>query len=634
MQKLNEIRLKHFKYFHGQYSIEIGRKNMLLYGENGSGKSSIYWALYTFLQSVLKNEDYVKKYFDTSEKGNLVNRFAGNTDSSAIELLFKNSQSVPQKRKISKTIVNTKSANDTFISELLISSDFINYKLLSRLYDFRNSEPIDLFDLFEQDILTYMRFREDFVPHDGTVGNNNANDWWNYIKVGINPRPKMHEQPYKVFESAVHKFNQEFDFYMRDITERANTYLQQKFKQPFKIVFEYRSAVYDRFKEGSTTTRIHETTRPQILMNTEFIHELLPDDKKNIERPHSFLNEAKLTTFALSIRFAIFDKKITNPNSPKLLVLDDLLISLDMSNRDIVLEIILNEFTTAQLLILTHDKSFFNLTKRRIETDCNPEDWIFKEMYQDQAKDTNIPKPFILDPLSNLSLADKYLKEFDYPACGNYLRKECERVILNILPEHLTIKPNLDKGREVKQLDDLIKSFEKWYSGLGCDYTPFRRLMEYKDLLLNPLSHDNINSPIYRIELESIRAILMQFNQLSKKVIIDINEDNLNFKLKEVDRTGHNWEYEMSLLENFYAIKDINGVWHLNNPKCEVLSRQNKTLVSPIEMINSNDLKLKSAYGNIRFGIGNKTNEADIVEPKNLKDIIFLNGENINASLN
>ena len=633
MQKLNEIKLNDFKYFYGNNTIEIGRKNMLLYGENGSGKSSIYWALYTFLQSVLKEKKDVRKYFDTTKDGNLVNRFTENFDSSSIELLFKNDQSVPEERKISKTIVNTKSPGDTFISELLTSSDFINYKLLSRLYDFSNSEPIDLFDLFEKDILTQIRFREDFVSHNETIETNNANDWWNYIKNGINPRPKMHEEPYRTFINAIHRFNSEFEFYLRDITERANVYLQNKFKQPFKIVFEYTGAVYDRFEKGSTTKRIHETTRPKIILKTEFINELLAEDKRNIERPHSFLNEAKLTTFALSIRFAIFDKKTINPDSPKLLVLDDLLISLDMSNRDIVLEIILNEFQNTQLLILTHDKAFFNLTKRRIELDLNPEDWTFKELYQDLDDETKIPKPFILDPLSHFSLADKYLKEFDYPASGNYLRKECERVILELLPENLKYKPNLDNGKQVKQLDDLISSFKKWYEELGGDFTPFKRLKEYKDLLLNPLSHDNIYSSIYRIELEKIKEILVKINKVEKKGLIDINGDRFLFILKEIDNDGNNWEYEIRTKENFYAVKDLNGVWYTNNIECKVISRTNITTGNEKEDIEVEYMKISQAYNQIRFAIGNKTGEEEVVEIKDLKEILFVEGENIRTIL-
>ena len=61
MQKIKSITLRNFKYFYGketeqpQNKIELDKQNLLLYGENGSGKSSIYWALYTFLQSSIKD---------------------------------------------------------------------------------------------------------------------------------------------------------------------------------------------------------------------------------------------------------------------------------------------------------------------------------------------------------------------------------------------------------------------------------------------------------------------------------------------------------------------------------------------------------------------------------------------------
>ena len=60
MQKIQSITLRNFKFFYGtedeqkQNKIELNQNNLLLYGENGSGKSSIYWALYTFLQSCKK----------------------------------------------------------------------------------------------------------------------------------------------------------------------------------------------------------------------------------------------------------------------------------------------------------------------------------------------------------------------------------------------------------------------------------------------------------------------------------------------------------------------------------------------------------------------------------------------------
>ena len=51
--KITKIEIKNFKAFRGPDVITLGKKgqNLLLYGENGSGKTSLYEALKLFLES-------------------------------------------------------------------------------------------------------------------------------------------------------------------------------------------------------------------------------------------------------------------------------------------------------------------------------------------------------------------------------------------------------------------------------------------------------------------------------------------------------------------------------------------------------------------------------------------------------
>ena len=51
--RITKIEIKNFKTFRGPDVIDLGRKgqNLLLYGENGSGKTSLYEALKFFLES-------------------------------------------------------------------------------------------------------------------------------------------------------------------------------------------------------------------------------------------------------------------------------------------------------------------------------------------------------------------------------------------------------------------------------------------------------------------------------------------------------------------------------------------------------------------------------------------------------
>ncbi len=73
MKRIHSIDLKHFKAFQDTPPIELEGKSLLRYGSNGSGKSSIFWALYTFLQSSQKPPAEVHKYFDPSHRESLVN---------------------------------------------------------------------------------------------------------------------------------------------------------------------------------------------------------------------------------------------------------------------------------------------------------------------------------------------------------------------------------------------------------------------------------------------------------------------------------------------------------------------------------------------------------------------------------
>jgi len=437
MEKIKSITLENFKFFYGlknngdktHNTIDLNRKNLMVYGENGSGKSSIYWALYTFLQSVYKTEAEVKKYFDPTNNQNLVNRFAKNGERSSVEITFEDENQATSTRHISVTS-NTKPG--TLVREAAVSSDFINYKYLSRMHDFRNSEYIDLFPLFEKDILMFVKFTSEFE-----AGNSNALDWYKNIKFGMNPRPNMHEQPYKDFILKIDRFNEELEKYIYKLVESANGYLQDKFKQPYRIFLNYYNGSYDDFLPESTTRRNHKFTRPKIRLTIEYIHGNLDEDKSILEKPHTFLNESRLTIIALSLRFAILEEKLISA-APKILVLDDFLISLDMNKRDLILDVILDEFKDDfQLIILSHDKLFLEYLKHKIVKQNKFENWTYLEMYEDSLD--SIPIPFITHANSYFEKAQKYLKQHEYEISGNFLRKAAEEFCKSFLPKHLQI---------------------------------------------------------------------------------------------------------------------------------------------------------------------------------------------------
>ena len=58
--RITKIEIKNFRSFYGSYQIDLHKagKNLLIYGENGSGKSSLYLALKLFLESATHDHQF------------------------------------------------------------------------------------------------------------------------------------------------------------------------------------------------------------------------------------------------------------------------------------------------------------------------------------------------------------------------------------------------------------------------------------------------------------------------------------------------------------------------------------------------------------------------------------------------
>lgn len=636
MQKIKSITLRNFKFFYGDESsqtqnrIDLNENHLLLYGENGSGKSSIYWALYTFLQSSLKTDDQIAKYFDATHPENLRNRFSDNDATSGIVIEFVDDTGTLVTKEISSVQRNTTS--DSTVLKINAGSDFLNYKYLSKLYDFRNSQEINLFNWFEREVLMFIDFEEGFTDNNGDLSDKTlASDWWQFICSAPESLPynkntvSVSSDEYKRYKhTTIPKFVELLKEFLTGITGKANEFLKEEFNEDFLIDFEVESIECDYNKYVSQRAKDGKLHKPRIPLKVIFEHDKLAADSKGIEKPHTFLNEARLTAIALAIRLAMLNQRPVLPNSARLLILDDLLLSLDMSHRDKVLDIVLDFCDDYQLLILTHDRAFYNLCKNRIKNRFTG-GWEFKEMYQSENNES-IPCPFIPDKKDYLDLAKKYLHEFDYPACANYLRKECERVITYILPKHMIFKDDLDAGSTKLMLDGLIGKLKSYFKDLDINYSPFEKLKEHKDILMNPLSHDNIESPIYKLELVKTIEIVEKLNDIQIKTIGLADLDNeIPFTLEETDKNGDVWSYEFFLKENFRGIKDLDNNWHISNPKCEFTVRKNLTQNGTEELIDKT-IKLKKGHDQIRNTLGIKT-EGSV--SNDLKTIVKLNGDSI-----
>ena len=153
--RVDSINIQYFKAFK-EFQLNLKGRHLLAYGANGSGKSSLYWALYTFLESAGKKTDEVQKYFDLDNDQSLVNIHVPEPENETayIKLTVKGIDS-EDTFEISNNKHQTK--NIPVIAKANLASDFITYRFFFKFSDFRNSQNFDIWELFEREILPFCR---------------------------------------------------------------------------------------------------------------------------------------------------------------------------------------------------------------------------------------------------------------------------------------------------------------------------------------------------------------------------------------------------------------------------------------------------------------------------------------------
>lgn len=561
MQRIKTITLRNFKFFYGteiEYPhnrIELNKNNLLLYRENGSGKSSIYWGLYTFLQSSLKTDNSkISKYFKNNGNQSLKNKYASDAAESGIAVEFISEDDTVTQKEISNKNINTKGG--TLIRKTLSASDFLTYKYLSKLYDFRNSEPIDLFPIFVKDLLMFVDFEEEFtLLNGGLSGTSNAADWWNFIFESKDKLPRnkntisVSSEEYKRYKYVtIPRFIENLKSFLLKITESANSYLINEFSEHFTINFNADSITCDFNKNISQRAKDEKLHIPKIQLTAKLLDTKIIEQKQSVPNPHTFLNEAKLTAIALAIRFAMLDERPSYSDAGSLLVLDDLLLSLDMSHRNIVLEIILKKADKYQLFIMTHDKLFFEMARNKIKH-FKQSNWEYIEMYS--HKTNEIPLPLIYKSESYLGKAIRYLAVNEYEISGNFLRKEAESFLKEILPNKYKLN---DEGK-LRALGNLLSESEIFAESNNLNKGLFEKLNSHREFILNSASHDSYDIPKYYSELLSCIETLKELRKIEVHPNILAKGIDLEFTIV-CKNEGASWRYEIKLGDNIHFIKE------------------------------------------------------------------------------
>ncbi len=216
------------------------------------------------------------------------------------------------------------------------------------------------------------------------------------------------------------------------------------------VGFTFYDVTYDEKARALLNTKLTATVR--------FRHYALPT-------PPNFLNEARLSALAIATylagRLACVPK---NDKALKLLVLDDLLISLDYSHRRPVLDMIGEFFEGWQIILLTHDRFWFELAREQL----SGEPWKAIEIYE-KLDDDGLLRPVIWESQDDLvaetlKQAGRFLDDNHPAAAANYARTACELTLrrycrkYNIQfgytddPQKIKIEELLNKGVKSMQM--------------------------------------------------------------------------------------------------------------------------------------------------------------------------------------
>ena len=462
--RITEIEVENFRAFYGSYQIDLEKagKNLLIYSENGSGKSSLYLALKLFLESTVRDHQ-----FESHQ-----NIFIKDNESGYIKLCLRaDPRSKQYAYEWSKTVKET---NDRLISDASKTKGFLDYKaLLATHYIQREQEVVNIFDLLIDTLLAN-------TINDVTK-QNFADDW-----AGIRHAIPMRNTKRQValLEGGIDNFNRGLYSKLQELKEKASEILGK---------FEYNVILdFDFQDEGIKYNPKNKTLENQkVLLTIKFFD-------RDIPLHHQFLNEAKLSAIAISIFLSSF---LLQPESElKILALDDVLVGLDMSNRLPVIDIIKEYFSDYQIFFMTYDRAWYEIVKQRTEDSK----WKYAEFYFSQTDEYEIP--IYMENKAYLEKAKEYFDANDFKACIIYLRTAFE-VAIKKFCEKRNLQVKYRENPKALTSEDFWKPIKK-----GRGNTPFleQELIDkielYRKFILNPLSHSRIVLEAKKEIAEAIEA--------------------------------------------------------------------------------------------------------------------------------
>lgn len=474
--KIQTIEITDYKAFLGTHKINCGGKNVFIYGENGSGKSSLYYALKDFFQSSVEDINLAE----------LKNAFvpSGKEGKTAVKVTFKpNSQGQNKKKSYSwdSAANDTRAVDDTSIRDGNKLKSFLTYKHLLTIHHLKKDEAINLFDLLVKGVLKHFKYSL-------TDGKELGELWTDVEEVIARATGKEYPINKKKAEvnAAIKVFNKAFgELFKPDSPENILNHAK-----PILDQFSHNVNLNLRFFQVRPSSDYENIEGAEVHVELEYAG-------KNIDKPHLFLNEARLSAIAISIYLGMIKRHIQGIPC-KVLFLDDIFIGLDVSNRLPLMSVLKTEFPEYQIFITTYDKPWFEYAKSFLE---GLAEWKTMEFYAQICKD-GTEVPIIFDDQDLIGKAEHHLQQCDYKAAAVYTRSAFEKLVRNYC----------EKKHKKVVFKSRLKDYtsESFWDAAKVNAPPdsAAAIEQYRSLVLNAFSHYNTERHEIKTELQSaIQAV-------------------------------------------------------------------------------------------------------------------------------
>lgn len=240
---------------------------------------------------------------------------------------------------------------------------------------------------------------------------------------------------------------------------------------------------------------------------------------KPLPHPQLFLNESRLTALALAIYLGAASH-IMKPGAAgadgtvkgRLLVLDDVLIGLDIANRLPVLRVLNEDFEDWQVVLMTYDRLWFELAKDHLPRDKWRSQRLIAELMHEGWE-----KPVLLDDHDHMEEAWEHIQAGDYAAAAVYLRTAFEAILQGFCEHRQLAIPFRRDARDYTTEDywPLVRNFLLKKGHPLVDALLAEEIKVCRRYVLNPLCHNDPGRP----NREEVRSSYSAIRRL--KVLLD-----------------------------------------------------------------------------------------------------------------